>query len=104
MAELNVGILIIGSLIWNPELHRERWRSSRLLCKKAIKVAAPIRYGRISKNKTFTMVLFSVIVDKLTLPIKQDGHLLAECTFNAFANSLNKVGFITSTSVVGGGA
>lgn len=56
------------------------------------------------KGKTFTMVLYSVLVDKLTLPLKQDDHFKYECTFQAQANALNSIGLITTTSTTGGGA
>jgi hypothetical protein len=55
-----VGILIIGSLIWDRERsHREAWRTERLSTE-LIVVRAPIRYGRMSeyRKNTYTM-LFS---------------------------------------------
>jgi hypothetical protein len=52
----NVGVLIIGSLFWRMEPHRVAWRKSRLNESKAIPVFAPIRYGRLSLSKTYTMV------------------------------------------------
>lgn len=58
MPDLNLGILIIGSLIWDAKPHRESWRRDRLVCEKAIPVWVPIRYGRISEGRgnTYTMV------------------------------------------------
>jgi hypothetical protein len=55
-----VGILIIGSLIWDRgRTHREAWRTERLTTERIV-VRAPIRYGRRSKDRknTYTM-LFS---------------------------------------------
>lgn len=68
MADLEVGILIIGSLIWDPKPHRECWRRERLQREKAIRVLAPIRYGRISQGRanTYTMVFSNALLpDKL---------------------------------------
>ena len=58
MANLNVAILIVGSLIWDKREHRESWRRDRLKDGPGIPVCAPIRYGRISqeRSKTYTMV------------------------------------------------
>ena len=55
------GILIIGSLFWedHQERHknlRKNWRSKRLSMKDKIHIMAPIRYGRKSKNSSYTMV------------------------------------------------
>lgn len=54
MANFKVAILIIGSLIWNPD--RKKWREERLQVERAIRVSAPIRYGRKSRSDTYTMV------------------------------------------------
>jgi hypothetical protein len=54
-----VSILIIGSLIWNDQQHRASWRARRLLVDEKTTVRAPIRYGRLSGDKTsksYTMV------------------------------------------------
>jgi hypothetical protein len=55
---LRIGILIVGSLIWDPELGRLRWRAKRLLTEESLAVSVPIRYGRLSekRNWTYTMV------------------------------------------------
>ena len=55
-------ILIIGSLLWDPDKNKEigfrkRWRDKRLIVKNKIHVKAPIRYGKLSCNeKNYTMV------------------------------------------------
>lgn len=60
--ELKGAILIIGSLLWDPDQNnkigfRKAWRSKRLLMKDKIHVKAPIRYGRRSgRNQNLTMV------------------------------------------------
>ena len=55
---LNGGVLIIGSLLWDVDKIRERWRDNFLDMKRKLPVAAPIRYGRVSSERkcTFTMV------------------------------------------------
>ncbi len=57
--QLKGGILIIGSLIWDPSPIRVKWREEFLdNIDNIIDVPAPIRYGRISRkrNCTYTMV------------------------------------------------
>ena len=44
----NLGILVIGSLIWDDKPHRENWRTSHLNMDNKIFVKVPIRYGRKS--------------------------------------------------------
>jgi len=58
VANFNVAILIIGSLIWDRREHRDLWRRDRLQAGAGIPVCAPIRYGRISeeRSRTYTMV------------------------------------------------
>ena len=51
-----LGVLIIGSLYWRMDAHRVTWRKSRLRKSEAIPVFVPIRYGRLSLSKTYTMV------------------------------------------------
>lgn len=56
---LKGGALVIGSLLWDSEMGRPRWRR-RLKLKEKFKVFVPIRYGRLSKSRerkgTYTMV------------------------------------------------
>jgi hypothetical protein len=48
---LRVGILIIGSLLWNlTKLDRGRWQNERLDMAAKQRVKAPIRYGRCSSG------------------------------------------------------
>jgi len=53
---LTVGILIIGSLLWDER--RQAWRNARLDMASIDTVTAPIRYGRLSSSRgnTYTMV------------------------------------------------
>lgn len=55
---LNLGILIIGSLLWDSDRDRPAWRDGRLDMASAQTVTAPIRYGRLSSRRgnTYTMV------------------------------------------------
>lgn len=58
---VNGGVLIIGSLLWQPNLGntdntiRKDWRDSRLKIRSKIAVSAPIRYGRESGGRIYTM-------------------------------------------------
>lgn len=72
----NVGILIIGSLIWDKREHRESWRRDRLQVGPGIPVSAPIRYGRISqeRSKTYTMVFSNEL-----LPSRLGWALVVPC-------------------------
>lgn len=62
--ELKGAILIIGSLLWDPDQGddkgaRKKWRNTRLKMEDRILVKAPIRYGRLSgckPNRHYTMV------------------------------------------------
>lgn len=56
------------------------------------------------KGKVMTLGLYATIIDKLSLPLKQDDYLIGEANWQAQANSANQVGFISTTSAVGGGA
>lgn len=51
-----IGILIAGSLYWRAVPHRERWREKCLHMDRALPVKVPIRYGRLSRSSTYTMV------------------------------------------------
>lgn len=53
---LKLGILIIGSLYWSTVPYRALWRKERLRVNDVIPVFAPIRYGRLSRSRTYTMV------------------------------------------------
>lgn len=64
--KLKAAILIIGSLLWDPDQGtvvgaRKKWRDDRLSINRKIHVKAPIRYGRLSgnENKKYTMVFSS---------------------------------------------
>lgn len=59
---------------------------------------------QVFESKTFTLILFAATSEKLSLPLKQDDYLIADLSGQAFANSANQVGRITTTSITGGGA
>lgn len=56
--EISIGILTIGSLYWDEQAVRTRWRRERLDLNAPRSVRAPIRYGRRSqtREKSYTMV------------------------------------------------
>jgi hypothetical protein len=54
--KLEAGILIVGSLYWSKDGGRQGWRERRLFREKAKAVRVPMRYGRLSKSGTYTMV------------------------------------------------
>lgn len=56
--KVRVGILIIGSLLWDSAEHRVKWRTTRLDMDRKCHVRAPIRYRRksSSRSQTYTMV------------------------------------------------
>jgi len=62
---MKVGILIIGSLLWDIEKKKRiNWRQQRLIIADKIKVKVPISYGRLSirkkdGNKSYTMIFSS---------------------------------------------
>lgn len=60
--------------------------------------------SQVYDGKTFTMLLYSNVADKLSLPLKQDDYLVAELSGQAMADSANRIGRITTTSITGGGA
>ena len=51
-----LGVLIAGSLDWRSEPYRHEWRQSHLTSDEGVPVRAPIRYGRLSRDSTYTMV------------------------------------------------
>lgn len=59
--------------------------------------------SQVYAGKNFTLVLYSNVADKLSLPLKQDDYLIGEISGQAFANDAGNVGRMTTTSVSGGG-
>ena len=54
--------------------------------------------------KTFTLILYANVAEKLSLPIKQDDYLVGEISGQSFADDAGRVARITTTSVTGGGS
>ena len=66
----SLGVLIIGSLLWDPE--RDAWRRKRLDVDKRHRVRVPIRYGRFSERRQSYTMVFSPALDE-----SRFGHALA---------------------------
>lgn len=70
---LNGAALIVGSLLWQPDLEegdgqRKQWRDSSLEFSQKIFVRAPIRYGRLSGKsdpKVYTMTFSNSVKRKM---------------------------------------
>lgn len=60
--------------------------------------------SQVYDAKSFTLMLYSNTCEKLSLPLKQDDYLIAELSGQAMADSANRVGRLTTTSVTGGGS
>lgn len=60
--------------------------------------------SQIYDGKNFTLLLYSNVADKLSLPLKQDDYLIAELSGQAMADAANRVARLTTTSITGGGA
>ena len=65
--EVKIGVLIIGSLFWDPSDPRKKWRCERLdplVAKRHVR--APIRYGRKSSTRgnSYTMVFSAGLCEK----------------------------------------
>lgn len=60
--------------------------------------------SQIYNSQQFTLILYSCVAEKLSLPLKQDDYLISELSGQAFADTANRVARITTTSITGGGA
>jgi hypothetical protein len=63
--EISIGMLIIGSLVWDDQCSRSQWRKKRLDLASYRSVRAPIRYGRRSgtqRGNSYTMVFSQALV------------------------------------------
>ena len=75
---LRVGVLIIGSLLWDDKESRTEWRQKRLeALDNRTRVRAPIRYGRLSRSRgcTYTMVFSK----ELDAPDKRGWAFVVPC-------------------------
>lgn len=106
---LNCGVIIIGSLLWQTYLHDENdnirlnWRNSHLNVEDKIPVKVPIRYGRKSKSNIMTMVFSNRMAKKrgfgYVVPFKEkvnnQDQLLCECIALSAAEGM-KGNFVVS--------
>lgn len=92
--EVSIGVLIIGSLYWDDQPHRNRWRGERLDISESRSVRAPIRYGRRShkRGNSYTMVFSAALArdesklgDAIFVPcrqrVRQVEHLAEEAEY-----------------------
>lgn len=79
-------MLMIGSLYWSEQEHREQWRRERLHTAAEQYVGVPIRYGRCSSgwNGSFTMVFSTKLgedqLGRAILVPCRSGDLMEEAT------------------------
>ena len=64
--DVQIGVLIIGSLYWDKSEPRAAWRNERLDFEREERVRVPIRYGRRSTTRgdTYTMVISSGLAEQ----------------------------------------
>lgn len=48
-------------------------------------------------NKQFTMILYTCVAEKMSMPFKQDDYLITDFGFQAQANEAGNIGIITTT-------
>lgn len=53
--------------------------------------------SQIYNGQTFTLVLYSCVAEKLSLPLKQDDYLIADFSFQAQANAAGIIGYLSTT-------
>ena len=102
--ELHGGVLVVGSLLWERDATRDRWREEWLSLDQAELVSVPIRYGRMSKSRgcTYTMVFSRICLRRshaggvavavpLSHPVRDTDSLLsvAHALWGAEAKSQN---------------
>lgn len=110
---LKSGVLIIGSLLWQDYLDekddniRHNWRLARLDMDNKIPIKVPIRYGRISRYGTPTMIFSNKMKSKLgfayLVPFKSvinnDAQLTLETNSLSAAEGM-KGNFVTNWGVL----
>lgn len=60
--------------------------------------------SQLYDSKQFTLILYSNVAEKLSMPLKQDDYLISEINGQAMADSANRVARLTTTSITGGGS
>lgn len=53
--------------------------------------------SQLYNGQTFTLVLYSCVAEKLSLPLKQDDYLIADFSFQAQANAAGIIGYLSTT-------
>jgi hypothetical protein len=53
--------------------------------------------SQLYNGQTFTLVLYSCVAEKLSLPLKQDDYLIADFSFQAQANAAGVLGYLSTT-------
>jgi hypothetical protein len=90
---MRIGVLVIGSLLWDESKIRRDWRNNNLDLNTKIKVKIPIRYGRSSssRNNNYSMI-FSSYLSYNNLGIGYVIPLKVDITDeNSFSNQLQKL-------------
>lgn len=59
--------------------------------------------SQVYDGKSFTIILYSAVADKLSLPLKQDDYLISELSGSCHADAANRVLKLSTTSISGGG-
>lgn len=59
--------------------------------------------SQLYDGKSFTIILYSAVADKLSLPLKQDDYLISELSGSCHADAANRVLKLSTTSISGGG-
>jgi|SRR6185436_3398309 len=60
--------------------------------------------SQLYDGKSFSLILYKAVSNKLSMPLKQDDYLIGEMSGNAQADDAGRIGRLTTTSVGGGGA
>ncbi|MDE0625729.1 MAG: hypothetical protein OXH99_04970 [Bryobacterales bacterium] len=103
---LSLGVLVIGSLRWDPE--RDEWRNARLDLDDSYRVQVPICYGRLaSTRQSYTMVFAPDQPERRfgqAIAIRCKSHGLVEeakCLWAAESNSSGDQGVSAGWGCVG---
>ena len=107
--EVNIGVLLIGSLYWDAAEHRKTWRYKHLKQDAKQYVRVPIRYGRRSKLRgcSYTMVFSAGLREAdfgtaIVIPCKsQDIVEEAKCLWAAESKKGSECGVSASWGCVG---
>lgn len=95
----SLGVLIIGSLLWEVHRQRDGWREGRLDMGRRHRVRVPIRYGRFSERRhAYTMVFWPDLAED------RFGHAIAiQCRSYDIAKEAKCLWAAESKTAVEGG-